>query len=653
MSSRYASMATDNKLSEQQREAAMLYSAAEKLASDGGEAGEVEKMATQAQSGFKDAGDRCGFADSSCLLVNAKLKMCDGVGALQTAKDAYALMLEMKGGQGSEAAVLALVVDSYLYTGQSKKAMRTAKAGISLFNQKGQKSETCVAMNALAKAQESESNFEGAMETLDDALGMSRMASDKKSEAMLLGSLSLIHERRGEIAKAVECAEELAELHHKQDDFLQEASALTAYVSKLQCSSQDFKAAHQTAQRARDIAEKANDERAQAKALLASYEALMRMEKPRDALKDAREAQELFDEAGDKKGEAEAFTCIGACYKSTEQYRLATRAAQESYELKRVLGDGMGMAASCETMASIHLMDHRPKEALKIAQEGVKIAKYSGDETMSAKLELLIVQSYADMLQYFGPNEMSESKVDEMVKKAGKAAQGITSLSAKACDASLEAELQYSLASVYASAGRIKECTQAAMEALSLFKSLEDKKGLVRAQAMVGQAMMLKQNTKKAKSFLDDALELVKEIEYTAGQRMVEELIKESTPKKKVVQSAGPVAASTPVAQAPVAASGAAPAAAVSAYVGPDPSIVKSRIITMMLDMTGQTDQVEADTPFMDAGIDSLASVELRTNLQQTFGVPLPSTVMFNFPTTSSMTNYLIEEMTEKQIALK
>jgi len=445
----------------------------------------------------------------------------------------------------------------------------------------------------------------------------------------------------------------LAELYHKQDDFLQESSALTAYVSKLQCSKQDFKAAHQTAQRARDIAEKAGNERAQAQALLASYEALRLMEKPREALKDAREAQELFDDAGDKKGEAEAFCCIGACYKSTEQYRLAIRAAQESFEIQRSLGDGKGMAAACEAMGRIHLIDHKPKEAIKIAQEGVKISKYIGDESMGARLDLIIVQSYAEMLQYFGPNEISEPKVDEMVKKAGKAAQDMTTLSAKACEVPLEAELQYSLASIYASAGKVKEMMQAALESLSLFKSLEDKQGLVRAQAMVGHAMILKQNVKKARSFLDDALELAKEIGYIEGQRMVEELIKESTPKKTVVQSAGPVAMSTPNAsQGPVVASGAVPTA-VAAYVGPDPSLVKSRIISMMLDMTGATEEVENDTPFMDAGIDSLASVELRTNLQQQFGVPLPSTVMFNYPTTSSMSNFLIDEMTDKQIPLK
>merc|ERR1719401_1655825 len=92
-------------------------------------------------------------------------------------------------------------------------------------------------------------------------------------------------------------------------------------------------------------------------------------------------------------------------------------------------------------------------------------------------------------------------------------------------------------------------------------------------------------------------------------------------------------------------------ASAVSRYVAPDPGLVAERIISMVLDMTGSTEAVEHDTPFMDSGIDSLASVELRTNLQQQFGVPLPSTVMFNFPTTAQMTNFLVEEMMDKQIA--
>jgi len=86
------------------------------------------------------------------------------------------------------------------------------------------------------------------------------------------------------------------------------------------------------------------------------------------------------------------------------------------------------------------------------------------------------------------------------------------------------------------------------------------------------------------------------------------------------------------------------------AYVPPSVDMVKSRIMAMVMDATGSGDDVQGDVPFMDAGIDSLASVELRTNLQTAFGIPLPSTVMFNYPTPQGMADLLVEEATAREL---
>merc|ERR1740121_2622597 len=108
-----------------------------------------------------------------------------------------------------------------------------------------------------------------------------------------------------------------------------------------------------------------------------------------------------------------------------------------------------------------------------------------------------------------------------------------------------------------------------------------------------------------------------------------------------------------PMMMAEVPAGGAASAAqAVELeYVPPDPKMMMQRIGDMVANMTGEESQIEADTPFMDVGMDSLASVEFRVALQKEFGVPLPTTVMFNYPTPGGLTNYLVDACTEKQIA--
>merc|ERR1712066_1174489 len=96
---------------------------------------------------------------------------------------------------------------------------------------------------------------------------------------------------------------------------------------------------------------------------------------------------------------------------------------------------------------------------------------------------------------------------------------------------------------------------------------------------------------------------------------------------------------------------GAGSAAAVEVYAPPDPMMVRQYITGLVMNMTGSSEEVDGDTPLMESGIDSLASVELRTQLQQEFRLNLPSTVMFNYPTISTMTRLLVDECTQKKIS--
>merc|ERR1712056_24522 len=107
-----------------------------------------------------------------------------------------------------------------------------------------------------------------------------------------------------------------------------------------------------------------------------------------------------------------------------------------------------------------------------------------------------------------------------------------------------------------------------------------------------------------------------------------------------------------PVADAGAVAGGQSIVAQESAYTAPDASLVKQFMFGLVGSMTGSSeDEIDGDTPLMESGIDSLASVELRTKLQAEFRLNLPSTVMFNYPTISTLTDLLVEECTAKKIA--
>lgn len=60
-----------------------------------------------------------------------------------------------------------------------------------------------------------------------------------------------------------------------------------------------------------------------------------------------------------------------------------------------------------------------------------------------------------------------------------------------------------------------------------------------------------------------------------------------------------------------------------------------------LADMTMPAWQAQPDQPLMEVGLDSLGAVELRNSIQARFGLELPATVTFDYPTATAMASYI------------
>merc|ERR1711924_241708 len=80
---------------------------------------------------------------------------------------------------------------------------------------------------------------------------------------------------------------------------------------------------------------------------------------------------------------------------------------------------------------------------------------------------------------------------------------------------------------------------------------------------------------------------------------------------------------------------------------GTDPAVVSSKIQEIAKAIIGEADEdIELDTPLMQAGITSNTAVILRDQLSQDLpGVNLPPTLMFDYPSIGAISEFIVDRI--------
>jgi len=103
-------------------------------------------------------------------------------------------------------------------------------------------------------------------------------------------------------------------------------------------------------------------------------------------------------------------------------------------------------------------------------------------------------------------------------------------------------------------------------------------------------------------------------------------------------------AAPAPGQPATEAAAAAVVSAAPPAAKGLDPVHVRKQLAAMVKDAVASDEDLELDSPFMDAGMDSLSSVALMSMVAKEFQMALSPSLVFDFPTLRAMEEHLVQE---------
>merc|ERR1712226_1813724 len=77
---------------------------------------------------------------------------------------------------------------------------------------------------------------------------------------------------------------------------------------------------------------------------------------------------------------------------------------------------------------------------------------------------------------------------------------------------------------------------------------------------------------------------------------------------------------------------------------GLDAAFVRKQLMTFVKDVMASDDVLELDSPFMEAGMDSLSSVSLMSMVAKEFQMALSPSLVFDFPTVRALEDHLVEE---------
>jgi len=570
--------------------------------------------------------------------------------SLSMGEAAMALLQELDDALAWEGVAIGFLVEAYILNNQSEKAVQLCKEALERARPRtDQKRETVYLLHHLIHALSVYGDIDQVLEVSDEALALSTEVGCMRLKAHVYEELSHAHLLAEQNNDALYAAKEavglLKDLGADHDEITTRLQVLT----KVLIIQDNYQEAHTQIEMAKDIAQKIEEKPLEAFCLSIQSRVQALLGDPEGGIKAADLAIDMFKEDGDRRGECRVWEGLSEIHMTANDFSSALRAAKRAETLCADVGDTRLMARMKHTTSMVHMSADAHDEAKAAITEAIKLSRADDDMRGTVKYIFLAMDIWVTSLTAMDPEDKSKVRIYRQgCEKAMRLAKEGVKLSIRLEDRYAECMANYWVGTMHIMMGRPKEARVNADVSLEIAKSKRDMLSEMYARGLLVQICLQEKDVKSAKENLKDVQGLAEELGDPQAKAMADQL------KELVlgsgVQEAVPQAAAV---AAPTQDFGGVSSAATSedlAYIAPDPLTIKTHIIAMVKNMVGGGDEVDGDTPLMESGVDSLASVELRTQLQGEFKVNLPSTVMFNYPTIEGLTGLLVDECTQKKI---
>jgi tetratricopeptide (TPR) repeat protein/acyl carrier protein len=421
-----------------------------------------------------------------------------------------------------------------------------------------------------------------------------------------------------------------------------------------------------------------------AAALKCHVEAKIAMGDSKDAITVAIDARETFEKAGDTKAEASACLALSGAHRAAKKYDRAATAAKAAQEIAYQEEDEKGEAVALGIMADVYMQDDKFDKAVRSAEQARRLWK--GLQNMPAEANALNVIAQAHVNLQHKKDAMDgasgvASKADgwEKALKAGREALKISrELSDEQNGGLFCATALCTMAEVYLAKKSGAEALENANEAVALFMEGKEEASAAYAWVLCAQADILLEDYNQARDDSMEGIEIFKNAGDSRGESyaqsvfdLAEKLAPAPAASFDFAQMQAMMAAQgggggsaqwkfPPSAQKSMAAAQPTPSAgpekggavkkreggstlAVNSDMSVDVVIAKIKEIAMGI--VGDDEDIEVDTPLMQAGLTSNTAVTLRDELSQDLpGINLPPTLLFDYPSIDGIANFIIDK---------
>ncbi|CAE8709537.1 unnamed protein product [Polarella glacialis] len=495
------------------------------------------------------------------------------------------------------------------------------------------------AARTLARVLVALGRISSAIDLLNDAKDLFRQTDARQAESVVLATLAEILALQGDVEEALNIGEAALQVAQELGDLRQEVLMLCSISELSLLSRRDAKQASLAAARAalailREHLPAERGLRARVLGCLSNAE----LESPtlglQGALQSLEQERDHCRSRGDLPGQSLAVTSAAALNFEFGLHQDALASAEEARALFKAAGDRLGEASALHLSAEVEAKEGHHANTLQAAQKAQALLEAVGDEPEGqASLQLLIAHAQLCLLQN-AHHDPRSSSFRQAAEQATQSATRAVMLARKGNETRLVGSALCVLSQAEQLLARegisSDACYRAANSAAAIFHQLRDQHGEASALLLCANAHIASGKLIPAKQAASKALLLFRELGDSTGKAKVEAALDAIENPTSPLESAR----SLPGTLQPVT---------TRISRAPDPEVFRQKVRKVVAEIVGM-DDLEDETPLMQAGLTSQSAVLLRNALGKALpGSSLPFTMMFDFPSIAALTDYFVE----------